>query len=49
MIADGKPVPAPKAPELEIALREQLGLRLVQDTAPFETLTIVSARMATPN
>ena len=48
-IADGTPLPAPKAPELEIALREQLGLRLVQDTAPFETLTIVSARMPTPN
>lgn len=39
----------PKAPTLDIALQDQLGLRLVRSTAPFQVLVIESVAMPTPN
>jgi uncharacterized protein (TIGR03435 family) len=39
----------PGAPTLDIALREQLGLGLVRQTARFEVLVIESVEMPTPN
>jgi uncharacterized protein (TIGR03435 family) len=39
----------PKAPTLDIALRDQLGLRLVRSTAPFDVLVIESIAMPSPN
>lgn len=38
-----------KAPTLEDALQEQLGLRLVRSTAPLKTLVIDSVSMPTEN
>jgi uncharacterized protein (TIGR03435 family) len=38
-----------KVPSLEVALAEQLGLRVVSTTAPFEVLIIESVAMPTPN
>jgi uncharacterized protein (TIGR03435 family) len=43
------PTAEPKAPSMDIALQEQLGLRLVPQTAPFEILVIESVQMPTPN
>lgn len=37
------------APSLEVAVREQLGLRLVPAKAPLEELVIVSVAMPTPD
>jgi uncharacterized protein (TIGR03435 family) len=38
-----------KAPSIDVALQEQLGLRLVPVTAPFEVLIIESVQMPTPD
>jgi uncharacterized protein (TIGR03435 family) len=40
---------ASKAPTIDVALQEQLGLRLVPVTAPFEVLIIESVQMPTPD
>lgn len=42
-------VPRQKAPTLDVALLEQLGLRLERSTAPLEVLVIDSAAMPSPN
>lgn len=38
-----------KAPSMDAALREQLGLRLVPQIAPYEIMTIESVEMPTPD
>jgi uncharacterized protein (TIGR03435 family) len=38
-----------KAPSLDVALREQLGIRLERSTAPFDVLVIEAVAMPTPN
>jgi uncharacterized protein (TIGR03435 family) len=43
------PSSASKAPSIDVALQEQLGLRLVPATAPLDVLTIESVQMPTPD
>jgi uncharacterized protein (TIGR03435 family) len=42
-------VPVQKAPAIDVAFREQLGLRLDSHAAPFDVLVIDSVQMPSPN
>jgi uncharacterized protein (TIGR03435 family) len=48
-LREASPNAMAKVPSLEVALAEQLGLRVVSTTAPFEVLIIESVAMPTPN